>query len=68
MEGTLSAIDGEEAFDGSGTMLASKFRFKPKKSLTVGSQLTVKVNGLARSYAGISMGGDEASSQWQGPR
>ena len=59
VEGTLSAIDGEEAFDGSGIMLASKFRFKPKKSLTVGSQLTVKVNGLARSYAGISMGGDE---------
>ncbi len=42
-----------------GIQCASAFRFVPKKTLAVGSQVTVRALGLCRSYADVPMGEDQ---------
>lgn len=69
LSGTLTAINGEAAFGtaadsgdddaAAAQQFALSFRFVPKKSLAVGSKVTVRVNGLARSYADIAIGEDQ---------
>ncbi len=58
VSGTVQAVNGEQAFNDAGQMLASRFRFVPDKALKPGSKVTVKVSSLAKSYAGIAMGED----------
>ena len=66
LSGTLTATNGEAAF---GTIedeygqdrvvkYGSMFRFVPKKTLAVGSKVTVRANAIARSYADVPMGDD----------
>lgn len=59
VEGSLQAIDAEKAFDDANTMLARRFRFVPKHTLTIGTKVQIRVSSLARSYAGIAMGADD---------
>ena len=61
LDGQLTAIDAETAFgqdSEDGEQLISALRFVPKKALAVGSQVTVKVSALVRSYADVAMGQD----------
>ena len=62
LQGELKATDSETAFgqdEEDGIQCASAFRFVPKKTLAVGSQVTVRALGLCRSYADVPMGEDQ---------
>lgn len=66
LSGELKATNGETAFgitpqdeDYEAPQCASSFRFVPKKTLAVGSQVTVRVNGIVRSYADVPIGEDQ---------
>lgn len=72
LQGELKATNGEAAFsagnssiggvseeESEGPQYATSFRFVPKKALAVGSEVTVRVNGIVRSYADVPIGEDQ---------
>ena len=66
LSGELKASNGETAFgftsedeDNKGPQYATSYRFVPKKSLAVGSEVTVRALSLWRSYADVPMGEDQ---------
>lgn len=72
LQGELKATNGEAAFsagnssiggvseeESEGPQYATSFRFVPKKALAVGSEVTIRVNGIVRSYADVPIGEDQ---------
>ncbi len=61
LSGELTTSNAETAFgqdEENGEAYVSRLRFVPKKALAVGSQVTVHVSGLLRSYADVAIGED----------
>ncbi len=67
LSGSLQAVNGEAAFGATvdeydevpAQQCASLFRFVPRKSLAVGSKVTVRALSICRSYADVPMGEDQ---------
>ena len=61
LSGEVTASNAETAFGQDktdGEAYVRSLRFVPKKTLAVGSQVTVRVSGLLRSYADVAIGED----------